>query len=306
MFSRLVVVTAASIFATTLFRGAIAGNDRARALAFNNDEISMNSSLGQKLVKAARKLETEEEEKSAKNSGGEEVGRELEAYQGMDVSWLPNYSLKVQGCSHVTSWNDYAEDVNDVKLRTKRLLRFRLCPSDNCYDDSSYGCTNGSYGDYVVDLDLFLENYLEWIQEDLSNKCQEYAWKQCNCYDDGNKDDNFDQDQCEFQCWYKNGKSECYVDYTQDDDGDGFQLDNYMTCSAWYPPGYNGRRLDEEAEEDEEEEEEQDDLFEFRNDRVYYLGPHCSDSSNVYLGLFIDDTCSTSADNNGGVTLIRH
>jgi len=261
--------------------------------SFNKD-ISVNSSFGQKLLESARKVEVNYLEKT----------RDLEAYGGVDVSWLPDYSLKVQGCSHVTSWNGAADDENDVKLRTKRLIKFRLCPVDDCNSYSSYGCNGDSYGDYIVDLDIFLANYIEWLQEDLYKQCQEYAWYTCNCYDDDNKDDKFDQSQCEFQCWYKTGKEECYTDYTQDDDASGFQLDNYMQCSPWYPPGYNGRRTEEAEEEEEEEEEEEqqqddngnDDNSQLSSNRIYYLGPHCEDKSSVYMGLFLDEACTSFAD----------
>ena len=246
----------------------------------------MDSSLGKKLLKTARKVE-----------GTGNTDRDLEAYGGMDLSWIPNYSLKVQGCSHVTTWNGGADDGLDVKLMTKRLVKFRMCPTDDCSDSSAYGCNGESYGDYIVGLEVFLENYLEWLQDDLYKRCQEYAWYTCNCYDDDNKDDRFDQSQCEFQCWYKTGKQECYVDYTQDDDANGFQLDNYMQCSPWYPPGYNGRKLEEEEEEVEEEVQDDDDNFYVSNDRIYYLGPHCGDSTNIYMGLFTDETCTTFADN---------
>jgi len=311
-------------------------------------------------MQQARKVEVEVEvEEENISLELEKLERALEGYGGVDTSWIPNYSMKVQGCSHVTDWNwDNEDNADNSKLTTKRLLKFRLCPSDSCDSATALGCSGKSkYGDYVVDLDIFLITYLDWLQQDLQDKCQQFAWETCKCYDDGSKDDNFNQDQCEFQCWYKKGKSECYTDYTQDDDGSGFQLDNYMECSPWYPPGYNGkknnnnrrlknkikskskskskfnklsRKLEEDAQddvnqaqddqaqddqeyeeeyeedyEDEEEEEEEETYVEQEylvasNDRVYYMGPHCADSSNVYIGLFVDDTCTKFADNYGG------
>jgi len=272
-------------------------------MSFNSD-IAMDSTLGQKLLKEARRAETEVDPQQQ---------RELEAYGSVDTSWLPDYALKVQGCSHVTTWNDAADDEADGKLTTKRLIKFRLCPADSCNSGNAYGCRgDSSYGDYILDLDIFLINYWEWLQDDIEDKCQEYAWKTCDCYDDDNKDDKFDQSQCEFQCWYKTGKTECYIDYTADDDGQGFQLDNYLECNAWKPPGYGGNRrkmeeeeaeeaVEEEQEEEEEEEEQNDDdNFEADGSRMYYMGPHCQGSSNIYMGLFTDDTCTTLADNYGG------
>lgn len=293
------LVDIASLSSTSLLLGFAAATSLAeKALSFPK-EIPVDSTFGQKLLKVARRADP-----NTLDEGGRATDfaqRKLEAYGGIDYSWLPAYSMKVNGCSHITTWNGDADEDNDVKLKTKRLLRFRLCPSEDCNDDSSFGCSD-NYGDYIVDLDIFLANYLEWLQDDLYSKCEEYAWKKCNCYDDGNKDDGFNQYQCEFQCWYKNGKSECYVDYTQDDDAGGFQLDNYMQCSKWYPPGYK-RRLEEEDEAVEyyqEEEDDDDGYVEISNNRYYYLGPHCQDSSNVYMGMFLDDTCSQPADSYGG------
>lgn len=68
-----------------------------------------------------------------------------------DYSYIAEYSIKFQGCHHVQQWNDNVDEDNDVRIMTKRLARFRLCPTDQCSNDKSSGCTT-KYGDYIVDV----------------------------------------------------------------------------------------------------------------------------------------------------------
>lgn len=258
-----------------------------------SEGIPVSSRMGKNLLSSATRLTADSK------------SRELEANYGQDLSWLPNYSVKVLGCHQVNDWNYDADGDEDVRIMTKKLLRFRLCPEGSCGSSSAMGCGGfggGSYGDYIVGMDVFLQNYLEYLQEENSNQCTLWAQSQCGCYDDGNKDDGFNQEQCEFQCFYKYDKSSCYYDYTTDDDGypNNFNIADYMQCGEWLPPGYQGRRrLDAEEGEDDG-----DDFYQ-KVDGValkpYYIGPYCSSKGNsVFLGLFLDDTCSEFADGQGG------
>jgi hypothetical protein len=79
-------------------------------------------------------------------------------YQNVDTSFLAGYSVKFQGCHHVQQWNENAEDEDDVRIMTKRLVRFRLCPKSDCVSDLT-GCTS-RYGDYVVDMGTFMYAYM--------------------------------------------------------------------------------------------------------------------------------------------------
>ena len=72
-----------------------------------------------------------------------------------DYSYIAEYSIKFQGCHHVQQWNDNVDEDNDVRIMTKRLARFRLCPSDQCSNDKSSGCTT-KYGDYIVDVRIYM------------------------------------------------------------------------------------------------------------------------------------------------------
>jgi len=294
--------TGAAIIAgvgTTLLMGAHA--DSLKNLGNKPGGIPVSSTMGANLISSAKRLPADIDLST--------TPRELEANGGQDLSWLPNYAIKVLGCHQVYDWNMEADDEEDVRIMSKKLLRFRLCPVNSCGSSSAMGCGgfgSTSYGDYVVGMDVFLLNYIDYLQQENYNTCSKWAWNKCGCYDDGTKDDNFNQDQCEFQCWYKYEKSECYYDYTNDDDGypNNFNLGNYMQCGEWIPPGYEGRRLDaEEAEEGDDG----NDGYGYVDGvalKPYYIGPYCSAKGNsVFLGVFLDDTCSEFADQQGGTNV---
>ena len=51
-----------------------------------------------------------------------------------DTSRLAKYSIQFQGCHHLRHWNKDADDGDDedVRVMTKRLVRFRLVPFEHC------------------------------------------------------------------------------------------------------------------------------------------------------------------------------
>jgi len=110
--------------------------------------IAPESTAGQLLLSHARKLDD-----------GSNYNNNF--YEEVDKSFMSGYSLKFQGCHHVQQWNPNSDEEEDaVRISTKRLVRFRLCPSDSCSDDHSAGCSS-AYGDYVVEMDTFLSAYIE-------------------------------------------------------------------------------------------------------------------------------------------------
>lgn len=204
-------------------------------------------------------------------------GRELLAAVGADrdlqqdsTYFLAQYSVKFQGCHHIQQWNSNADDGSDVRIMTKRLARFRLCPSDDCSNDKSVGCRS-KYGDYIVDMDTFLQAYMQTIGQEREEQCG-YAQETCNNQCGG---DNADGD-----CW-----SDCYQAYSGYDcqqygQDQGFQAQQYTECQQIQFNNYYGgnRQLYDQA--------------------VYYIGPYCGDQGGeIRLGIFTDDTCSTFAQN---------
>jgi len=224
------------------------------------DNVEAKSELGQKILANARKLEN-----------GDEV----------DFTWVADYSIKFQGCHHISQWNEEADDEEDVRIATKRLVRFRLCPTETCTLQNAGGCNSG-YGDYVLDMNVFLEAYVESVNQYNEARC-EYLENTCGCGDDG---DNGDY--CLYDCYVAHGMEEICADYNpyNGDNGDNqqeddFDLAEYTEC-AEANFGNNRRKLNDGGYN-------------------YYMGPYCAEQGGaIYLGLFSDDTCTTFADEYGG------
>ena len=210
-------------------------------------DISASSALGRQLLEQAE-------------------GRRLDD----NFAFLTGYSLKFQGCHHVQQWNDNADEENDVRIMTKRLARFRLCEADSCSNERSAGC-NSKYGDYVVDMDTFVQAYLQSMEEDEGEFCNEV-------YND-----------CAEQCKNDEGDSgctyDCYEGYNAefclDEDDNGFNAQEYAECREFdLPDNNNGgrRKLEDQAQ--------------------YFLGAYCADQGGeIRIGMFTDDTCTTFASN---------
>lgn len=148
--------------------------------------------------------------------------RRLEEDVFLQDDWLGQYSLQFQGCDEFSEYRKGLNGRSGVRLPTKRVVRFRLCPSEE------KGCTSG-YGEYVVDLFRFLKHY------------SVYA---------------FSQDKhMTFQ--------------------DKKRLQSDMVCSMYRPPNKSPAEGGHE----------------------YFVGPYCANNgSDVFLGLFADDTCTVYAD----------
>lgn len=221
------------------------------------DSVEANSGLGQKILSQARRLE----------NGGD-----------VDFTWVADYSIKFQGCHHISQWNEEADGEEDVRIATKRLVRFRLCPSNTCTLQNAGGCNSG-YGDYVLDMNVFLEAYVESVNEYNEARCQ-YLENTCGCGNDG---DN--EDYCLYDCYVAHGMEEICAEqnpYNGDNQqqDEQFDLGDYTEC-AQANFGNNRRKLNDEVE--------------------YYVGPYCAEQGGaIYLGLFTDDTCTTFSDDYGG------
>lgn len=267
------------------------------------DAVKADSDLGLNLLSQARRVEEEGE-------GGEENGdNNNNNNNGVDVTWVAGYSLKFQGCHHIKQWNADADENEDVRIETKRLVRFRLCPTSSCNARNAAGCKSG-YGDYIVDMETFLEAYYEAKMNIQSSQCEEYATYNCNCNnnnggdeeerkleegEDGeegegeNGNDNGGND-CEYQCFYDAEMFECL------DGGDGdFDPQDYMACRG---VGQERRRKLEEGEGEEGNEEGNEEEGGEDGDQYgYYVGPYCAtQGGEIRLGLFSDDSCTEEAD----------
>eukprot|EP00525_Craspedostauros_australis_P002559 CAMPEP_0198110390 /NCGR_PEP_ID=MMETSP1442-20131203/2401_1 /TAXON_ID= /ORGANISM="Craspedostauros australis, Strain CCMP3328" /LENGTH=403 /DNA_ID=CAMNT_0043766419 /DNA_START=39 /DNA_END=1250 /DNA_ORIENTATION=+ len=236
------------------------------------DSLKAESKIGQSLMSKARRLE---------NADDQEV----------DFTWVADFSIKFQGCFHINQWNEEADGEEDVRIQSKRLVRFRLCPTDTCSIENAGGCNSG-YGDYIVDMDSFLESYFEGMEEYNEQLCEYTANYKCDCEDDDGKGDDFDRDICEYDCFVANGIEDvCAENNPYEDDEqqqqEQFEVREYIECKeAEFQEddnNNNNRKLDEEEEVQ------------------YFVGPYCAENGGaIYLGMFTDDECTVFADGYGG------
>lgn len=133
-------------FTLALVSTALASAAAAREIS----QVKAQSKMGMDILSKARRVE---------EGNGEQ-----------DQTWIADMSIKFMGCHHISQWNSEAEGEEDVRIESKRLAKFRLCPTSSC----SSGCKKG-YGDYIVDMDDFLASYLQNKEEVEGN-------------DDGNQD----------------------------------------------------------------------------------------------------------------------
>eukprot|EP00970_Alexandrium_tamarense_P015944 scaffold5788_cov209-Alexandrium_tamarense.AAC.5 len=226
--------------------------------------ISASSKVGQSIISKARRVE---------ENNGE-----------IDYTWVANMSLKFQGCYHSQVWNDEANGEDDVRISTQRLVRFRLCPSTSCSMESAAGCSSG-YGDYVIDMETYLQAYLEGVQQDQEYQCKyEEEYGDCGCNGE-NQGDDFDEDICKYECFMGKGMEYCIDKNPYEEEGEkkeDWNVREYAECKQYqFQNNNNNRNLEEEAK--------------------YYVGAYCSENGGkIFLGLFTDDTCSQFADSYGG------
>ena len=201
-------------------------------------------------------------------------------YYQVDIS---SYSVKFEKCQFVKSYDDdLAQDEDyDTVLATKRFVIFRLCPNNSC-SSCSYG-----YGEYIVDLETYLEatiQYQEEVQQEMCNACEA-----CGNWDDqanqGNGDDgnananangddgnangddgnrklqqyNVDCSTCYDECMkIENMEANGYLDAT-----------NFLECQMIYDPEDDGKA-------------------------ALYAGPTCaSQGAKIKIGVFTDQNCNT-------------
>ena len=238
----------------------------------NNGSLSTQSVLGRSVLTSARRLDGE-----------------------VDYSWMAKYSLKYQGCHHIKTWNTDAYYEDDVKVRTDRLVRFRLCPSNHCNNRGSTGCSKG-YGDYVVDIDTYVSAHVEALRRQDEIKCENYVYKRCDCYDN---DDNEEQEYCIYDCFKKGKKYSCIDNNPYVDDDDQHEGKNDLRDFEKYFEGCSEFKYDDRrrlGQGDDEDEEVK-----------YYIGTYCADQGGkIYLGMFTDNSCTEFADKNAGRSTYKH
>lgn len=233
--------------------------------------IKASSSMGQHVMSKARRLE--------ENAADEE-----------NMQWVGDYSLKFQGCHRVFQWNEEVDEEEDVRLYSKRLVNFRLCPTDSCSATNAGGCDSG-YGDYIVDMETYVNSYFEQSRKQLEESCENFRENNCACEDNG--DDQFNEAYCQIQCYNNAGMDQC-IEFVeeQEDEEQGFEFDveEYLECAQLNVDNGGRRKLEDGNEEPQ-----------------YFVGPYCSgQGGKIYMGLFTDDTCTNFySDEDGGAEMFE-
>lgn len=189
----------------------------------------------------------------------------------IDFTWVSGFSMKFQGCHHMSQWNANVDSVEDVRIETKRLIRFRLCPTSSCTSSNAGGCKAG-YGDYVIDMNTYLTYYQTALETYNDYLCSSIT---CDC------DSSSDQDTCQYTCYNAKGLDViCGIKNPNNQNGNNnknnnnFKIQDYMGCGK----------------------------VQFNNVK-YYLGPYCSEQGGaIFLGLFSDDSCTTFTDESSGAS----
>jgi len=191
--------------------------------------ISTTSKLGKNLLSKARRVE----------DGGE---------QG-DYAWLSNYAIQYDSCHTVTEYNFEEGGGDESPIYKNRLVKFKLCPANKC----GYGCSGP---EYLVDIMTFVNLYTENKLNDEEAACENVR-ETCDC------EYAYDDDVCEAECYQAAGLSYCIEN---DDDGEEFDLQEYLECQQIYEDGYGV---------------------------PYYVGLKCSDSGEkINLAVFTDEFCT--------------
>lgn len=230
--------------------------------------ITSESDAGKNLLSSARRLNDEQE---------------------IDFNWVKDYDIKYQGCHHIKQWNEEADGQDDVRIYTKRLVRFRLCPTGSCSATNGGGCTSG-YGDYIIDMDTFVEAFVEARRQDMEQACENQVNYVCDCEDDDGKGDDFDRDYCEYDCLIAAGMEECvdknpYVDDEQEEEDQ--DMDRFFEC----------QKLDWGENQQYNNQNQQNQYNNNGEEIEYYAGPYCSEQGGaIKVGVFTDDACTEFAE----------
>lgn len=170
---------------------------------------------------------------------------EDEDYPG--VNWgnlgfdMKQYSLKYTGCSAVKTYNsNKAANGWDSVLSTKRFALFRLCPSNNCNKYSVNGCGR-NYGEYVLEMDAFLEGVVEFNRQRYWHYC--HFCRRCNGLESyGERMSELSEDQMDY---YEQMQAEAEAYYEQqqqayEQENEDYAQENAANYNYYYQQNANG------------------------------------------------------------------
>jgi len=172
---------------------------------------------------------------------------------------ISGYSVKFEKCQFVKSYDDELaeEEDSETVLATKRFVIFKLCPDDSC------SSCNYNYGEYMIDLDTYLQttvNYMQELQEEMCNQCDE------NCAQDEDEEEDNDDNRRRLEVDCDSCQEECYKIENMEDNG-YIDATEYLECAQIV-----------EGNDDNE---------------GYFAGPMCASSgTKIKIGVFEDEDCN--------------
>ena len=260
--------------------------------------------------------EEDEEEEEEEEEEEDDFDDALQDNGNFEFNAL-KYSLKYIRCQGIETFSDQmAEDEeSDSVLLTKRFVVFRLCNSQYCSNDNSFGC-NYDYGEYIMELADYLDVMKEYIEErneaycDFCKECMEMENGDRRRLEDAGADDAAGNDAGDDAA---NNEADDGIDEeeqeeeNEDEEEDENEADdvvqgddaNVEHACEYYDVCYNYEDTCE-AEQDDGFIEYSDffecQMYEGRNGDAMYIAPHCgSDGHTIMLGLYYDEYCSQYA-----------
>ena len=239
--------------ALALMAGAANANPfAAKTTPANNAEASFHAKLMKKAV-------------PTKNS---QIRNLDGADNEVDIS---GYSLKFEKCQFVKGWSqDLAEEGADSVLLTSRFVIFRLCPSGSCKS------CNYNYGEYMVDMDTYLEETVGYRQEEQEEMCE-------TC-----------QEQCNYQGDDAAGDDAAEEEEEQEDEGDDQRrLDESVDCDSCSTACMKIEGMEDNNYLDATNFIQCQEISEATDDTAaLYAGPICASSgAKIKIGVFTDEDC---------------
>ena len=185
------------------------------------------------------------------------------------LSTLP-HPIKFEKCQYIKQYADEQDEDIDNVLETRRFVIFRLCPDNSCSSGSNY-----NYGEYIVDMETYLESTLQHKEEEQEAMCE--ACGEC-ANDDAAADDAVANDDA------NGGRKRKLVD---------------VNCNSCYAQRQNIDNMEENGYVDAAEYINCEKVYENENSGlVYYAGAICTNSgSRIKVGLFTDQYCSVYDEN---------
>jgi len=280
--------------------------ERAMDIGIRNGKAKKN--LNEKLLAAAVRVPSDRPEFMDVNTGSRRLADDDsmadDQFGGFafDVS---EYSLKYIKCAAINTFNDdLANDMDSESvLIAQRFAIFRLCPSNTCNDNDRNGCKY-NYGEYILDLGIYLEAMQEYREERAQAYCA--FCEDCMALENQERRRLADDDSSSTGTSSSTGSTA-----TSSTTGTGTATSSVTATAttstatfghacAYYNECYNYENVcandDDAVIEYENFFECQN--FEGRNGDIMYVGPHCgSDGRTIQIGLYYDQYCTHYAGN---------